>query len=33
MQDIHRYNENTASIERIEFTVFGNKEILNMSVL
>lgn len=33
MQDIHRYNEKTSSIDKIEFTVFGNKEILNMSVL
>ncbi len=33
MQDIHRYNEKTSSIERIDFSVLGNKEILNMSVL
>lgn len=33
MQDINRYNEKTASIERIEFTILGNKEIKNLSVL
>jgi len=33
MQDINRYNEKTASIERIEFTILGNKEIRNLSVL
>ncbi len=29
----HRYNEKTSSIERIDFTILGNKEIKNMSVL
>jgi hypothetical protein len=33
MQDIHRYNEKTSSINRVEFTILGNKEIKNMSVL
>lgn len=33
MQDIHRYNEKTSLIDRIEFTILGNKEIKNMSVL
>ena len=33
MQSIHRYNEKTASIERVDFTLLGNKEILNMSCL
>ena len=33
MLNAHRYNEKTASIERIDFTILGNKEIKNMSVL
>ena len=33
MQDIHRYNEKTSLIDKIEFTILGNKEIKNMSVL
>ena len=33
MQDLHRYNEKTSSIEKIEFTILGNKEIRNISVL
>jgi DNA-directed RNA polymerase II subunit RPB1 len=32
MANVHRYNENTSSIENISFTVFGNKEIKNISV-
>jgi len=31
--NVHRYNEKTSSIERIDFTILGNKEIKNMSVL
>jgi DNA-directed RNA polymerase II subunit RPB1 len=33
MLNAHRYNEKTSSIERIDFTLLGNKEIKNMSVL
>jgi DNA-directed RNA polymerase II subunit RPB1 len=33
MLNVHRYNEKTSSIERIDFTILGNKEIKNMSVL
>lgn len=33
MQDLHRYNEKTSKIDKIEFTVLGNKEIKNMSAL
>ena len=33
MLNAHRYNEKTSSIERIDFTVLGNKEIKNMSCL
>ena len=33
MLNAHRYNEKTASIERIDFTILGNKEIKNMSAL
>ena len=33
MLNAHRYNEKTASIKEIDFTVFGNKEIKNISVL
>jgi DNA-directed RNA polymerase II subunit RPB1 len=33
MQDIHRYNDKTSLIDKIEFTILGNKEIKNMSVL
>jgi DNA-directed RNA polymerase II subunit RPB1 len=29
----HRYNEKTSSIDRIDFTILGNKEIKKMSVL
>ena len=29
----HRYNEKTSSIERIDFTILGNREIKNMSAL
>lgn len=31
--NIHRYNEKTSSIDRIDFTILGNREIKNMSVL
>lgn len=30
---VHRYNEKTSSIDRIDFTILGNKEIKRMSVL
>jgi DNA-directed RNA polymerase II subunit RPB1 len=33
MINAHRYNEKTSSVERIEFTLLGNKEIQNMSAL
>lgn len=33
MQDLHRYNEKTSKIDKIEFTVLGNKEIKDMSAL
>lgn len=33
MQDIHKYNEKTTPISRIDFTILGNREIKNMSVL
>jgi len=33
MPDIHRYNEKTSLINKIEFTILGNREIKNMSVL
>ena len=33
MLTAHRYNDKTASIEKIDFTILGNKEIRNMSVL
>lgn len=33
MLNAHRYNEKTASIERIDFTMLGNKEVKNMSAL
>jgi DNA-directed RNA polymerase II subunit RPB1 len=33
MLNAHRYNEKTSSIERIDFTILGNKEIKNMSAL
>ena len=33
MANVHRYNEKTSSIQNIDFTVFGNKEIRNRSVL
>jgi len=33
MQDTHRHNEKTSLIDNIEFTILGNKEIKNMSVL
>lgn len=33
MQDLHRYNEKTSKIDKIEFTVLGNKEIKEMSAL
>ena len=33
MQSIHRYNEKTSSISRIDFTILGNKEIKNISAL
>ena len=33
MLNTHRYNEKTSSIERIDFTILGNKEIKNMSSL
>jgi len=32
MANVHRYDEKTAAIEHIDFTVFGNKEIKNISV-
>ena len=31
--NVHRYNEKTSSINRIDFTILGNREIKNMSVL
>ncbi len=31
--NVHRYNEKTSSIDRIDFTVLGNHEIKKMSVL
>lgn len=33
MLNAHRYNEKTASIARIDFTILGNKEIKNISAL
>ncbi len=33
MLNAHRYNEKTASISRIDFTILGNKEIKNISAL
>lgn len=33
MLEIHKYNEKTSSIDKIEFTLLGNKEIQNMSAL
>ena len=33
MLDVHHYNEKTKTIEKIEFTVLGNKEVLSMSAL
>ena len=33
MLNAHRYNEKTSSISRIDFTILGNKEIKNRSVL
>ena len=33
MLNAHRYNEKTASIERIDFSILSNKEIKNMSAL
>lgn len=33
MSGVHGYNERTAPIERIEFTLFGNDDILKYSVL
>jgi DNA-directed RNA polymerase II subunit RPB1 len=33
MINAHRYNEKTAPISRIDFTILGNKEIKNISVL
>ena len=29
--NIHRYNEKTSSIDRIDFTILGNKEIKNIT--
>jgi DNA-directed RNA polymerase beta' subunit len=33
MLNAHRYTEKTASIQRIDFTILGNKEIKNLSAL
>ncbi len=33
MPQVHRHNENTSSVNRIDFTILGNKEIKNMSAL
>jgi DNA-directed RNA polymerase II subunit RPB1 len=33
MLNAHRYNEKTASISRIDFTILGNKEVKNISAL
>ena len=33
MQDLHRYDAKTSKINKIEFTILGNKEIKNMSAL
>ena len=33
MLTAHGYNEKTSSIQRVDFTILGNKEIKNMSAL